>query len=233
MSEAQAGSRSNPPSRPGSRVSGKGAESDRIALQQEYAEQLERAPLDLQNTCGAVLYFAVLAVSVAKQESPFSLAYFPENQVLTGDGLVTVLPTGHEASFSSLLLRNELETSVAAQVRNDITLAQLNDGLMLRAAQFVGPGDGSTDRQQQQQLDLKERQLYFEVMEFERRALVRRQVARMLGPEGFPVSTPPYASRASDETEMLTFSHLGLSAPDFYRSHKLLTAHSFMMGHTP
>lgn len=226
--------RSNPTSRPGSRPGSQAGSqvadaSEFIALQDMYLEVTERIPIDLQNTCSAVLYAMVRTISSQLGEATHAIAYYPENQVLLKDGLMNVPLVGDAASFSALLLRNESE-DVAAQVRNDITLAQMDDSLMLRAAQYIGVDRSVNARSSVVVYDAS---LYMEVMEFERRALIRRQIVRLLASSnycGFPHSPDCYPQRSIDETELLTFSPL--TAPEFHRANQMLTAHRFMLGHT-
>ena len=248
---SQAGSRSNPASRPASRpgslVSGTGGAGGvgPAELQDEYGEQTTRLPLDLQNSCGAVLFSLLGAISVCMGEPIDSIPYYPETQVLLSDGLRTVPLQGQEATFSSLLLRNESE-NVACQVRNDITLVNADDELAFRAAQYIGPyanGEGEGEGAGAGAgVTLSEQALYLDVLEFERRALVRRQIARLLLPggaqprpqtqalAGFPATADDYSRRRIEETEILSFTPLSQS--DFYRSHKLLEAHKFMLKFT-
>ena len=208
-----------------------------------YDAQTERIPLDLQNTCSAVLFACMQTISVHLGDC--EVAYYPENQVLASDGILTVPVAGEDATFSSLLLRYD-DQDVASQVRNDITLSEADDGLTLRCAAFVGAENANPNPSRA--VDLADQALYLEVLEFERRALVRRQVVRMLATgtqgvgggsggsgipvvSGFPSSSLPYNGRAVDETEVLSFSPL--CAADFYRAHQLLEASKFMLPYMP
>ena len=203
-----------------------------MSLLSSYAAALALIPSDVQNTCGAVLFACLESVSVHLGSSAASSgggrdepSHYPDNQAMSNEGLLTVPVAEDGATFSSLILRNENQ-HVASEVRNDVTLPEQDDALTFRAAHFMG-ADHDINRGQQ-----KSEPLVLAILEFERRALVRRQIARLSGPGGFPSSSAlPFDGRTIDETEMLTFSPL--CAGDFRRSRQLLEANKFMLGYMP